>query len=132
MRLTRTLLLSLTVMGVAFAIDPPGVSAQAKPTCSVRDGVNFHSQKNYGKAFECWDQHARLGSSAAQFNIARMYVLGEGVPRNKIEAFKWLTIADRSGRPEARKVLANLQKTMTPEEVEEAQKRVRKHYTSGR
>jgi TPR repeat protein len=61
-----------------------------------------------------------------------MYVLGEGVPRNKIEAFKWLTIADRSGRPEARKVLANIRKTMTPEDVEEAQKRIRQHYTGGR
>tara|TARA_R110002110_G_scaffold410123_1_gene633149 strand:- start:22590 stop:22988 length:399 start_codon:yes stop_codon:yes gene_type:complete len=132
MRVFRTLLLSLTVMGIAFATNVPEVHAQAKPTCSVRDGVNFHSQKNYGKAFECWDQHARLGSSAAQFNIARMYVLGEGVPRNKIEAFKWLTIADRSGRPEARKVLANIRKTMTAEEVEEAQKRIQKHYTGGR
>ena len=71
----------------------------------VRDGVEFHRQKNYGKAFECWDAHARRGSSAAQFNIARMYILGEGVPRNNIEAYKWLTIADRSGRPEARAAL---------------------------
>lgn len=128
----RSMLLSLTVIGFAIATDVPTVHAQAKPTCSVRDGVNFHRQRNYGKAFECWDQHASLGSSAAQFNIARMYILGEGVPRNKVEAFKWLTIADRSGRPEARKALDNIRKTMTPEQLEEAQKRIQRFYTTKR
>ena len=128
----RSMLLSLTVIGFAIATDVPTVHAQAKPTCSVRDGVNFHRQRNYGKAFECWDQHASLGSSAAQFNIARMYILGEGVPRNKVEAFKWLTIADRSGRPEARKALDNIRKTMTPEQLEDAQKRIQRFYTTKR
>jgi len=128
----KSLLLSLTIMGVAFVTDVAPVHAQAKPTCSVREGVDFHRQKNYGKAFECWDQHARLGSSAAQFNIARMYILGEGVPRNKAEAYKWLTIADRSGRPEARKALANMRKTMTPDELEDARTRVQRFYTSTR
>ena len=132
MRIIRRLLLCLTIIGIAYVPNASLVHAQSKPTCSVRDGVNFHRQKNYGKAFECWDQHARKGSSAAQFNIARMYILGEGFPRSKIEAHKWLTIADRSGRPEARKALDNLRKTMTPEEIEEARKRVQKFYAGTR
>jgi TPR repeat protein len=132
MKTVRILLMSLSLSAFALAANVPSVHAQAKPTCSVRDGVNFHRQKNYGKAFECWDQHARKGSSAAQFNIARMYILGEGFPRSKIEAHKWLTIADRSGRPEARKALDNLRKTMTPEEVEEARKRVQRFYAGTR
>lgn len=132
MRIMKSLLLSLTILGIAFTANPPTVHAQAKPTCSVRDGVGFHRQKNYGKAFQCWDQHARQGSSAAQFNIARMYILGEGVPRSKVEAHKWLTIADRSGRPEARKALDNLRTTMTPEQIEEARLRVQQFYTSTR
>jgi hypothetical protein len=52
MRIIKSLLLSLTIIGIAFVAEAPSVHAQAKPTCSVRDGVNFHSQKNYGKAFE--------------------------------------------------------------------------------
>lgn len=128
----RILLMSLSLTAFVLATDTPPVRAQDNPTCSVRDGVNFHRQKNYGKAFECWDQHARKGSSAAQFNIARMYILGEGVPRSRVEAYKWLTIADRSGRPEARKTLANLRAKMTPEEIEEARRRVQQFYTSTR
>jgi TPR repeat protein len=132
MNTTRILLMSLSIATIALVADVPTVDAQSEPTCSVRDGVNFHRQKNYGKAFECWDQHARKGSSAAQFNIARMYILGEGVPRSTVEAYKWLTIADRSGRPEARKTLANLRTKMTPEQIEESRKRVQQFYTSTR
>jgi TPR repeat protein len=132
MKTMNILLMSLSIMAIALVTDAPAVHAQDKPTCSVREGVDFHRQKNYGKAFECWDQHARKGSSAAQFNIARMYILGEGVPRSKVEAHKWLTIAGRSGRPEARKALDNIRKTMTPEQIEEARKRVQQFYTSTR
>ena len=132
MKTIPTLLVSLSIATLALVTDIPTVQAQSKPTCSVRDGVNFHRQKNFGKAFECWDQHARKGSSAAQFNIARMYILGEGVPRSTVEAYKWLTIADRSGRPEARKTLAGLRAKMTPEQLEESRKRVQQFYTSTR
>ena len=52
-----------------------------------------------------------------------MYILGEGVPRSKVEPHKWLTIADRSERPEGRKVLNSLSKTMTPEQIEDASTR---------
>ncbi|MEP4380836.1 MAG: tetratricopeptide repeat protein [Alphaproteobacteria bacterium] len=130
MKTIKTLLIPLSIFGFALVIDVPTGHAQSKPTCSVREGVEFHRQRNYGKAFECWDQHARLGSSAAQFNIARMYILGEGVPRNKVEAYKWLTIADRSGRPEARKALTKVREGMTPEQLEDARKRVQRFYNS--
>lgn len=132
MKTMNILLMSLSIMAIALVTDAPAVHAQGTTTCSVRDGVNFHRQRNYGKAFECWDQHARKGSSAAQFNIARMYILGEGVPRSTVEAYKWLTIADRSGRPEARKTLARLRANMTPEQLEESRQRVQQFYTSTR
>ena len=132
MKTLNFLLMSVSIMTMALVIGIPATHAQDKPTCSVRDGVDFHRQKNYGKAFECWDEHARKGSSAAQFNIARMYILGEGVPRSNVEAYKWLTIADRSGRPEARKTLANLRAKMTPEQLREAENRIQQHYTNTR
>ena len=129
---TSTPIFACVLTGLAVTAAPLPAVAQDKPTCSVPDGVEFHRQKNYGKAFECWDAHARRGSSAAQFNIARMYILGEGVPRNNIEAYKWLTIADRSGRPEARAALERIRKTLTPEQLEDARNRVQRFYTSGR
>jgi TPR repeat protein len=132
MKTIPALLVSLSIATLALVTDNPTVQAQSKPTCSVRDGVNFHRKKNYGKAFECWDKHARKGSSVRQFNIARMYILGEGVPRSTVEAYKWLTIADRSGRPEARKTQADLSAKMTPEQIEKSRKRVEQFYTSTR
>ena len=78
------------------------------------------------------EETARHGNSAAQFNIARMYALGEGVPFNKMEAYKWMTIASRAGRPEATKALTSIKKNMSPEEIAEAESRIRRFYTEGR
>lgn len=113
--------------GAASAAGP-----QQKANCTVREGVEFHRMKNYGKALECWEENARHGSSAAQYNIARMYALGEGVPHSKVNAYKWMAIAAKAGRPEATKALDQLKAKMTPVELEEAQRRIQEFYTSGR
>lgn len=132
MKMRALLMLAALATAHGLVTIPTPVYAQAKPTCTVRDGVEFYRQRNFGKAFDCWDQNARLGNSAAQFNIARMYVLGEGVPRNLTHAYAWLMIADRSGRPEARKALASLREKMTDEQLVEAEIRVRRFYAEGR
>lgn len=116
-----------TQTGAAIAAGP-----QQRANCTVREGVEFHRMKNYGKALECWEENARLGSSAAQYNIARMYALGEGVPHSKVNAYKWMAIAAKAGRPEATKALDQIKATMTPVELEEAQRRIQEFYTSGR
>ncbi|MDA0785295.1 MAG: hypothetical protein O3B37_03300 [Proteobacteria bacterium] len=54
MKTLNFLLMSVSIMTMALVIGIPATHAQDKPTCSVRDGVDFHRQKNYGKAFECW------------------------------------------------------------------------------
>ena len=96
------------------------------------EGLEFYRQRNYGQALRCWEETARHGNSAAQCNIARMYGLGEGVPHNKMEAYKCMTIASRAGRPEATKVLSSLKKQMSPEEIADAEPRIRHVYTEGR
>lgn len=105
---------------------------RAKTECTVREGVEFYRQRNYGQALRCWEETARRGNSAAQFNIARLYALGEGVPYNRMEAYKWMTIASRAGRPEATKALTGLKKQMSPEEIADGEARVRRFYTEGR
>ena len=61
MILTRTLIFVSVLTGLAVTATPLPAVAQDKPTCFVREGVEFHRQKNYGKAFEYWDAHARRG-----------------------------------------------------------------------
>lgn len=106
--------------------------SRAKTECTVREGVEFYRQRNYGQALRCWEETARRGNSAAQFNIARMYALGEGVPYNKMEAYKWMSIASRAGRPEATKALTSLRKVMTPEEIAEGERRINRFFAEGR
>ncbi|MBT5570082.1 MAG: sel1 repeat family protein [Alphaproteobacteria bacterium] len=122
----------VSVGSFSLATERADAQSRSKTECTVREGVEFYRQRNYGQALRCWEETARHGNSAAQFNIARMYALGEGVPYNKMEAFKWMTIASRAGRPEATKVLPGLKKQMSPEEIADAEGRIRRFYTEGR
>ncbi len=99
-------ILILLAFATTFVFGPQILSStdavaqqRSKTECTVREGVEFYRQRNYGQALRCWEETARHGNSAAQFNIARMYALGEGVPFNKMEAYKWMTITSRAGRP---------------------------------
>lgn len=117
---------------LAVPAGPAEAQNRSKTECSVREGVEFYRQRNYGQALRCWEETARRGNSAAQFNIARMYALGEGVPFNRMEAYKWMTIASQAGRPEAAKALPGLRRQMSPEEIAEGEARVHRFYTEGR
>lgn len=118
------------ICGVQMSVSSEAqAQSRSKTECTVREGVEFYRQKNYGQALRCWEETARHGNSAAQFNIARMYALGEGVPFNKMEAYKWMAIASRAGRPEATKAI---KKNMSPEEIAEGERRIRRYYTEGR
>lgn len=121
------------ICGVQMSVSSEAqAQSRSKTECTVREGVEFYRQKNYGQALRCWEETARHGNSAAQFNIARMYALGEGVPFNRMEAYKWMTIASRAGSPEATKALTSIKKNMSPEEIAEGERRIRRYYTEGR
>lgn len=49
---------------------------------------------------------AALGDAEAELNLARMYSTGHGVPRDDVEAAKWLRRAADQGRVVAQTVLA--------------------------
>lgn len=134
MKTLGTLTCAALAMFTVLTLQAETASAQnrSKNDCTVREGVEFHRQRNYGQALRCWEETARHGNSAAQFNIARMYALGEGVPYNRMEAYKWMTIASRAGRPEATKALTGLKKLMSPEEISDSEGRIRRFYTEGR
>jgi len=132
-RIFGLLVAAVVVSGLQVPLSRDAMAqSRAKTECTVREGVEFYRQQNYGQALRCWEETARHGNSAAQFNIARMYALGEGVPYNKMEAYKWMSVASRAGRPEATKALTSLRKTMSPEEIAEGERRTKRFYTEGR
>jgi TPR repeat protein/thiol-disulfide isomerase/thioredoxin len=83
--------------------------------------------KDDRKAAEWLTRAAEQGDSTAQFRLAQMYADGEGVQRDYVTAYVWLTISERvdtvlnSGQ-EDRESLA---KKMTSEQVTDAEKRAK-------
>lgn len=48
---------------------------------------------NRGRAAELYRQAAEAGHIEAQFHLAALYLRGDGVPRDRAEAYKWALLA---------------------------------------
>jgi TPR repeat protein len=64
---------------------------------------------------------AKQGNARAQHLIGVMYHKGEGVARNSVRALAWFTLAAAHGDTEAKAKLRDVSKTMTAEEISQAQ-----------
>ena len=51
-----------------------------------------------------------------------MYDYGEGVPKDKVQAYKWLSLAKTNGDKSATILLNSLEKEMTPAQITKAKK----------
>ena len=51
---------------------------------------------------------AQAGGAEAQFNLGNMYRIGEGVPKNAVEAVKWFTRAAEQGDTSAQNNLGSM------------------------
>lgn len=58
----------------------------------------------------------------AQYNIGLMYLKGEGVPQNYVQAYKWISIARAKGDRDAINILPGIAGKMTKEQIAEAQR----------
>ena len=58
---------------------------------------NYGLSVDYEKAFELVKKSADQGNPIAQNNFAAFYFDGKAIPKNYIEAYKWLYIAFRYG-----------------------------------
>ena len=71
-------------------------------------------------AFRWYLRSAGNGYPLAQFETGLMYARGQGTPVNKIEAYRWLSIAASYGDPDAMGVRGKLAAAMTPVETSRA------------
>ena len=87
---------------------------------------------NQALAADYYRQAAEKGFAKAQMNLGRMYMMGIGVSRDYIEAFKWFCLALHNGENIARHYLEELQgapygdipvKPMTSAQIQEAVER---------
>lgn len=79
---------------------------QTKPsnnnfTPNLEIGIAAYEKKDYELALKHFRPLAEAGNAEAQFSLARMYALEEGVSENYTEVFKWLRLAAENGHGHA-------------------------------
>ena len=78
--------------------------------------------KNSAEAFKRFQKASAGGNTDAMRSLALMYQQGDGVPKDLVEADRWFLTAVAHGDETARVDAAVLQRQMTLEQVQEAQK----------
>lgn len=92
----------IAVIIIAVAGFSPALSARASGEAELEAGLEAASEYRYARAFELFRQAAEKGNVEAQRNAGLMALYGERlygveVPRNRIEAVKWLASAASGG-----------------------------------
>ncbi len=78
-------------------------------------------------AAQSFRKAAEQGLGAAQLNLASLYRQGRGVPIDPVEAFAWANAASELGEYGAQKLLDSVAKSMTPAQIEHAQRRAQQY-----
>ena len=79
--------------------------------------------KDYKEAVKWYRKSADQGDAFAQHNLGLCYYNGEGVPKDYVLAYMWVNLSlAEDNNIKAKESIDNLEKEMTPEQIEEAQK----------
>jgi class 3 adenylate cyclase len=97
--------------------------AQYKLGKACRDGTGVAADPV--ETIRWFTAAAEQDYAKAQRNLGTRYARGEGVPEDKMLAIMWLTLAARQGLVTAQKALRNVADTASPEQRNEAERRVR-------
>jgi TPR repeat protein len=122
---------TFTAALVALVLSP----FRAAPVAAgqFEDGKAAYDGGDYATALRLWRPLADQGVPDALVNLALMYLKGQGVPQDNVQALKWFTLAagasSESEDPDllaaAVKIRDLLGAKMTPEQIAEAQKLAR-------
>ena len=69
--------------------------------------------------FEIIEPLAKKGDAEAQYNLGLIYVNGQGVTQDYVQAHKWINITNENGHVNAKKFKERLEIRMTPKQIEE-------------
>ncbi len=98
----------------------------AAPTwADFQAGLDAYERGDYDTAMKEWRPLAEQGLAAAQTNLGAMYINGEGVRRNYVRAYMWLSLAAKQGYKRAVSSQGQLEREMTPGELAEAERLTR-------
>ena len=71
---------------------------------------------------------AETGEVQAQHQLGRLYIQGDGVPQDYVQAYKWLNVAAAGGSSDALEMRTVVADLMTPDQVAEAQAQTRQFF----
>lgn len=112
-----------------------GGSAQAQTALGEMYFSGRGVPKDRAEAATWLRKAAKQGHVSAQYALAQMYMHGEGVPRDSLQAYAWLERATNGAQGFTRNVFAQLRddlaKTMTSEQITEAQRLAEKWKAGG-
>ncbi len=99
---------------------------------SYQKGMDAYDREDYATALKEFRPLAEQGLAAAQNNLGAMYINGEGVRRNYVRAYMWLSLAAKQGYKRAVSSQGQLEREMTPGELAEAERFAREWKPKGK
>ncbi len=95
-------------------------------------GVEAWGRGDYDTALREFRLLAEQGHAQAQLNLGILYSQGRGVPKDSVQAYAWYTLAAGQGDDLAGKFKDHLEKSMTLEQLAEAQRLAREWTPKGK
>src|SRR5438477_166305 len=96
------------------------------PQEEFASGMTAYSKGDYDTAIKKWQPLAEQGNPGAVLLLGSMYVAGQGVPKDFVQAYFWFTVASEQNDPTAKQNALNdralVARQMTPAQIEEAEK----------
>lgn len=108
------------------AADQNNVSGELRLAALYRDGAGKYLPRDMTQAATWYRKAADQGDAAAQGTLGMLYTLGQGVPRNDVEAYFWLDLAAQAPGPSQQQYAANRQNVgtrITADELSDIQDR---------
>jgi hypothetical protein len=85
------------------------------------DGMTAYNRGDYVPAIRMFRTLAEQGNAKAQNVLGVMFRKGEGVPKNPVRAHMWFSFAAKRGDADARAGLREVSRTMTAQEISQAE-----------
>lgn len=101
-----------------------GGDAEAQRLLALILELGLGDEPDESAASEWYMRAALRGLVAAQFQLARLYIEGRGVPRDFVSAYVWMALAGRSGHQTARTLLPLLMRFLSRKQLLEASERI--------
>lgn len=89
------------------------------------EALTAYKKSDFKTASKEFQKLAKQGNAKAQYILGLMYRQGQGVSKDNVQAYMWLSLAAESKEKEAIKFRDLLAPKMTAAQIEEAQRLVR-------